>query len=419
MWKRKELKAKARFAIKRNHIAYIAVCFLMIFFANEYAGTIQVISEYDSQNVVNLKYDTDQKVKIVKEIEKECGGEEAFKKASDAEIKEAVEDVSAKYEINNPQTVMAWANLYKDRGEAALNFKELTFFSNIDGKSNYGYVNEISDWIGSKEVKIKNLVDEKEAQVAEYFDAMTSQHTSKFRFVNAVTRVLSHKVTWSVIVSLLSSILSLLVYLFISCPLIIGERRFFLESRTYKNTRIGRMGFLFREWNFHPVKVMLIRDIYLILWAFTVVGVFIKYYEYQMIPYILAENPNIKTKEAFKLSKQMMKGNKWRSFVINLSFLPWDIIPYLVAGLICLVFSISRFEAKIIGYAIYAILMVFYVNAYRTATKTELYIALRRNAILNKFECYEQLNDKYLDLDLLEEQMGRVNNCRGEAGLQQ
>ncbi len=411
MWKRKELKAKARFAIKRNHIAYIAVCFLMVFFANEYAGTIQVISEYDSQNVVNLKYDTDQKVKIVKEIEEKCGGEKALKEADDKKIKQAVEDVVEEYKINNPQAVFEWVKLYKAKGESALNFKELTFFSNMDGKSNYGYVNEISDWIGSKEIQIKNIVDEKEAQVAEYFDTMTSRHTSKFRFVNAVTRVLSHKVTWSVIVSLISSIFSLLIYLFISCPLIVGERRFFLESRTYKKTRIGRMGFLFRERNFHPVKVMLIRDIYIILWAFTIVGGFIKSYEYQMIPYILAENPNIKTKDAFKLSKQMMKNNKWRSFIIDISFLPWEVIPYLVTGLVYFLFTDSYFEGKIVGYAIYAILMIFYVNAYKTATETELYIALRKNAILNKYECYEQLIDKYLDLDLLEQQMNTVDGA--------
>ena len=49
-----------------------------------------------------------------------------------------------------------------------------------------------------------------------------------------------------------------------------------------------------------------------------------------MIPYILAENPEIERKKAFKLSKQMMKGNKWRSFVIDLSFYPWIIAITLI-----------------------------------------------------------------------------------------
>ena len=38
-----------------------------------------------------------------------------------------------------------------------------------------------------------------------------------------------------------------------------------------------------------------------------------------MIPYILAENPKIQRKKAFKLSKKMMKGNKWKTFILDLS----------------------------------------------------------------------------------------------------
>ena len=44
-----------------------------------------------------------------------------------------------------------------------------------------------------------------------------------------------------------------------------------------------------------------------------------------MIPYILAENPKIQRKKAFKLSKEMMKGNKWKTFILDLSFLGWDL----------------------------------------------------------------------------------------------
>ena len=76
----------------------------------------------------------------------------------------------------------------------------------------------------------------------------------------------------------------------------------------------------------------------------------IKTYEYRMIPYILAENPRIKRKEAFKLSKQMMKGNKWRTFVVDLSFVGWNILSvfshiYICVDLCVFLFALSHSAA--------------------------------------------------------------------------
>ena len=94
-----------------------------------------------------------------------------------------------------------------------------------------------------------------------------------------------------------------------------------------------------------------------------------------MIPYILAENPKIKRKEAFKLSKQMMKGNKWRAFILDMSFLMWNILSVLSFG----------------------ILSILYVNPYNSATMAELYMILRGQAIKEKYDYYEDLNDKTLN----------------------
>ena len=70
-----------------------------------------------------------------------------------------------------------------------------------------------------------------------------------------------------------------------------------------------------------------------------------------MIPYILAENPRIKRKEAFYISKNMMKGNKWKTFILDMSFLGWNLLSVFTMGL----------------------LGILYVNPYYAATITELY----------------------------------------------
>ena len=89
-----------------------------------------------------------------------------------------------------------------------------------------------------------------------------------------------------------------------------------------------------------------------------------------MIPYILAENPKIQRKKAFKLSKEMMKGNKWKTFILDLSFLGWELLSIFTFGL----------------------LNIFYINHYKVATTVELYEVLKKQIISQKSEYYEELN---------------------------
>lgn len=97
-----------------------------------------------------------------------------------------------------------------------------------------------------------------------------------------------------------------------------------------------------------------------------------------MIPYILAENPKIQRKKAFKLSKEMMKGNKWKTFILDLSFLGWELLSIFTFGL----------------------LNIFYINPYKVATTVELYEVLKKQIISQKSEYYEELNS--LELNSLE-----------------
>ena len=59
-----------------------------------------------------------------------------------------------------------------------------------------------------------------------------------------------------------------------------------------------------------------------------------------MVPYILAENPSMDRREAFAISKRMMRGKKWATFVFDLSFLGWDILSSFTFGLLAFFFVI-------------------------------------------------------------------------------
>ena len=57
----------------------------------------------------------------------------------------------------------------------------------------------------------------------------------------------------------------------------------------------------------------------------------IKYFAYWAVPYIVAENPAVPVKEAFRVSQKMMKGHKWELFVLDLSFLGWMLVQWLLS----------------------------------------------------------------------------------------
>ena len=56
-------------------------------------------------------------------------------------------------------------------------------------------------------------------------------------------------------------------------------------------------------------------------------------YQYAMVNYIIAENPGISAREALEMSKEMMKGNKFRFFRLGLSFLGWALVVVLTLGI--------------------------------------------------------------------------------------
>lgn len=138
-------------------------------------------------------------------------------------------------------------------------------------------------------------------------------------------------------------------------PVEMGCNRFFLKNLD-EEADLSNVTFAFDHNYKNVVEVMIRRDIAIVLWSmlFVVPGI-IKSYEYRMIPYLLADNPNMSYKEAFAMSKEMMDGNKWKAFVLDLSFIGWQLLSVLTLGL----------------------LSIFYVNPYKFATNAALYEALK------------------------------------------
>ena len=158
-----------------------------------------------------------------------------------------------------------------------------------------------------------------------------------------------------ILIVILFALLTLFSFVLIANPFIVGVSRFKLRAIEDQGN-ISDMGYGF-DVNFkRNVGTILLMEIYTFLWSllFVVPGI-VKMYEYSMIPYILADNPDIDRKEAFSISKEMMKGNKWRAFIRDLSFIFWDFLGAMTGGIVT----------------------IFYVGPYRELTKASLYKAIR------------------------------------------
>ncbi len=162
---------------------------------------------------------------------------------------------------------------------------------------------------------------------------------------------------------------------FLSNPLMVGIRKYFLEasvaSESGEDVAFGIIGYSFTGNHYLSiVKSMIRQNLYLIGWTllFIIPGI-VKGYAYAMVPYILADNPEIGSKRAIDLSNKMTDGEKWNMFVLDLSFIGW----YLLGMLPCF-------------------LGIFFVNPYYNATHAELYRTLRQKALDQRMCSYEELN---------------------------
>ncbi|MBQ7322267.1 MAG: DUF975 family protein [Clostridia bacterium] len=73
------------------------------------------------------------------------------------------------------------------------------------------------------------------------------------------------------------------------------------------------------------------------LWALLLIipGI-VKSYSYAMTYYILADHPEMSPTEAITKSREMMKGNKWRLFCLDFSFIGWYLLSILTLGILLL-----------------------------------------------------------------------------------
>lgn len=323
MWTRKELKKKSRGIIKKHYWRVIAISFVMAFIAGNYNDTFSAFFSYDSSK----------------------------------EQRNVVQD----------NTVF---DIYDIRSEKPLD--------------------RILEKYAEKYVEEEEIVESSPYTRGIFSSVFNHAIATGSVFSGIIAMLLKpvvHGAWLSLIAAAAGAVLLFFWWLLFKNIIRVGSCRFFLEADTYKNTAGNRIFFLYRIRRVWKVaKIMLRKALYHWMWSLTVIGGWIKGYSYMMVPYLAAENPDIKGREAIKISCKMMKGSKWKAFLLDCSFLGWNLLSLITLGLV----------------------NIFYANAYKTGAKAELYLALRKKAMEENAEYCYVFTDKYLTSPPSEEEFRYV-----------
>ncbi len=166
----------------------------------------------------------------------------------------------------------------------------------------------------------------------------------------------------------LTMVLSLVLQVFVGTPLNVGLRRFLLDSSTENKADISTLFYAFKTgyksiavaglmksliillYSLLPIAVSLSSPLLLILFEdaawlsgtyaiitllltyITLIPIISKTYEYYLVEYLLAENPELHWRDALEKSAQLMHGNRWFAFKLDLSFIGWILLGALACG---------------------------------------------------------------------------------------
>ena len=333
----KQMKKLGRTSLKKNYVIFVAACLIAAFLGAEFTGTLsfstaenyeQTESILNEENTVNAESDPDM----------EAG----------SMVKTTVDSIS----WENVLRIIAESNTETGR-EITRRIKENEILASESGNPMFGRTRGV----------LSNVVNQ------------VSSGSIIVTMVAAIASMTGSESIGILVMILLGAagafgIWFLLINVF---PVVI--RRVFLEGMIYEQVTSQRFVFLLRvkKW-LRASWIMFVRYIWYSLWCLTIVGIAVKRYSYYLVPFIVAENPDMTAREAVTLSRKMMEGHKWECFVFELTFLGWEILGILTMG----------------------IFNIFYTNPYKTAAFTRYYAELRAEALEKGIPGSELLYDTYL-----------------------
>lgn len=170
--------------------------------------------------------------------------------------------------------------------------------------------------------------------------------------------------------------------LLISGPAAWGLSKYMLDFFRNKKTEITT---LFEGFSYFgkAFVLLILMGVKIFLWTllFIVPGI-IATFRYSQAFYVLIDHPEYSANQCLKESSLMMKGNKWKLFCLELSFIGWIILASVPAGIIS---AMNLGISSGFGGIILAIIMAaptLFVDAYLNVAATVFYELAADNLVI-------------------------------------
>ena len=125
-----------------------------------------------------------------------------------------------------------------------------------------------------------------------------------------------------------------IITLLVGGPFALGLAMIALNVVRTRKVEVNQLFSGFREFG-KAFIVNLLNSILIVLWTLLLIipGI-IKSFSYSMSYYILADEPTLTATEIRHRSIELMRGNKWRLFCLEVSFIGWWILCILTLGIL-------------------------------------------------------------------------------------
>lgn len=178
------------------------------------------------------------------------------------------------------------------------------------------------------DAKIKIHVNFPKADLRLSFAGQTIFSTGGSAHSGVYAWILGNTVFLMIVVLIIAAL-----YLVLGGIVSVGYARFNLNLVDGFDASFADLFAYFPYWK-NAVCTRILTKIYIFLWSFLfVIPGIVASFSYAMTDYILAEHPELSASEAIYRSKQMMEGNRWRLFCLELSFIGWNILCAFTFGL--------------------------------------------------------------------------------------
>jgi uncharacterized membrane protein len=121
--------------------------------------------------------------------------------------------------------------------------------------------------------------------------------------------------------------------LIIGGPLGLGTASFFLSLSRRQEAQLSQLFEGFQDFT-RALVTYLLAILFILLWTFLIIipGI-VAAFSYSQTFFILAENPQMESRDVLRKSKAMMKGNRWKLFCLFWRFFGWFLLGILSLGI--------------------------------------------------------------------------------------